>query len=142
MLEAIDRAKENGIDTVIGYLETHGRKETEALLKEIEIVPRKTSVYKSASIQEMDLDAVLKRSPQLAAVDELAHTNAPDSRHFKRYQDIQELLAAGLRKIRFHDLRHTYQFSFLPKTETSNSSSPNLDMPSSRRPSTVMVTSS
>lgn len=96
MLEAIGRAKENGIDTVIGYVETHARKETEALLEGIELVPRKTVVYKGTSIQEMDLDAVLKRRPQLAAVDELAHTNAPDSRHFKRHQDIEELLAAGI----------------------------------------------
>lgn len=106
MLEAIDRAKENGIDTVIGYVETHGRKETEALLKDIEIIPRKSVDYKGTSVEEMDLDAVLKRRPQLAAVDELAHTNAPDSRHFKRYQDIQELLTAGINVYTTLNIQH------------------------------------
>ncbi|MBP9855147.1 MAG: sensor histidine kinase KdpD [Candidatus Omnitrophica bacterium] len=96
MLAAVHRLKQSGVDVVIGYVETHKRKETEALIGEMEIVPRKVSSYKGTSIQEMDLDGVLKRNPQLAVVDELAHTNAPDSRHLKRFQDIEELLAAGI----------------------------------------------
>ncbi len=96
MLEAIRRRQKDGMDAVIAYVETHKRKETEALLEGIEIIPRGVSSYRGTTLEEMDLDAVLRRRPQLAAVDELAHTNAPDSRHIKRYQDIQELVAAGI----------------------------------------------
>ena len=86
----------NGGDVVIGVVETHGRAETEALVHGFEIVPRKTSDYKGRAIEEMDLDALLARKPKLALVDELAHTNAPGSRHPKRYLDVEELLAAGV----------------------------------------------
>jgi two-component system sensor histidine kinase KdpD len=95
MLEAAQRRK-NDIDLVVAYVETHGRVETEALLKGLEIVPRKQLEYHGIKVSEMDLDAVLARRPQLALVDELAHTNAYGSRHPKRYQDIEELLDAGI----------------------------------------------
>jgi len=85
-----------GIDTVIGVVETHGRAETEALVHGFEIVPRREVEYQGRTIEEMDLDAVLARRPKLVLVDELAHTNAPGSRHDKRYQDVEELLAAGI----------------------------------------------
>ena len=85
-----------GEDVVIGVVETHGRAETEALVRGFEIVPRKASDYKGRAIEEMDLDALLARKPKLALVDELAHTNAPGSRHPKRYLDVEELLAAGI----------------------------------------------
>jgi two-component system sensor histidine kinase KdpD len=85
-----------GIDVVIGVVETHGRAETEALLPGYEIVPRRTLAYEGRTLSEMDLDAILARRPALALVDELAHTNAPGSRHPKRYQDVEELLAAGI----------------------------------------------
>lgn len=89
------RAKE-GVDVVVGMVETHGRAETEALTRGFEIVPRRAVPYEGRSLQEMDIDAILARRPRLALVDELAHTNAPGSRHPKRYQDVAELLAAGI----------------------------------------------
>jgi two-component system sensor histidine kinase KdpD len=85
-----------GTDVVVGVVETHGRAETEALLDGYEIVPRRDVDYQGRKLAEMDLDAILARRPQLALVDELAHTNAPGSRHPKRYQDVEELLAAGI----------------------------------------------
>ncbi|WP_420138134.1 DUF4118 domain-containing protein [Sphingomonas sp.] len=85
-----------GVDVVIGVVETHGRAETEALLAGHEIVPRRTIDYRGRMLAEMDLDAILARRPDLVLVDELAHTNAPQCRHPKRYQDVEELLAAGI----------------------------------------------
>jgi two-component system sensor histidine kinase KdpD len=96
MLEAAHQRKEEGIDVVIGYVETHNRLETEALLKGLEVTPYKQVSYRNVHIPEMDIDAVLARKPQLVLVDELAHTNAPDSRHAKRFQDVEELLSAGI----------------------------------------------
>ncbi len=88
--------RREGLDVVVGVVETHGRKETEALLEGLEIVPRRRVEYKGRWLEEMDLDAILKRRPQLVLVDELAHTNAPGSRHPKRYMDVEELLGAGI----------------------------------------------
>ena len=85
-----------GVDVVIGVVETHGRAETEALTRPFEIVPRRIGDGAVRALDEMDLDAVLARAPKLVLVDELAHTNAPGSRHPKRYQDVDELLAAGI----------------------------------------------
>ena len=96
MLEAAQRELKSGRDVVIGYVETHGRKETDALTAGIPIIPRKSFDYRGITLTEMDLDAVLARHPQLALVDELAHTNAPGSRHPKRWQDVNELLDAGI----------------------------------------------
>ena len=96
MLKAAHNAKREGRDVVIGYVETHGRRETDALIEGIEAVPRKPVVYRGVTLTEMNLDAILQRRPVLALVDELAHTNAPDSRHPKRYQDVMELLDAGI----------------------------------------------
>jgi two-component system sensor histidine kinase KdpD len=86
----------DGDDVVVGVVETHGRKETEALVHELEIIPKTKIEYKGQVIEEMDLDAVLERNPQLVLVDELAHTNAPGSRHPKRYLDVLELLDRGI----------------------------------------------
>jgi two-component system sensor histidine kinase KdpD len=83
-------------DVVIGYVETHGRKETDALTEGLPVIPRLSSEYRGVTLTEMDLDAVLARRPQLALVDEFAHTNAPGARHPKRYQDVLELLDAGI----------------------------------------------
>lgn len=88
--------KLDGNDVVIGYVETHGRAETEALLEGVETIPPRISEYKGILLKEMDLEAVLSRKPQLVLVDELAHTNAPGSRHLKRYQDVEEILNAGI----------------------------------------------
>src|SRR5512136_2580236 len=96
MLEAAHQRKAEGIVPVVAYVETHGRAETEAMLQDLEIVPRKQVEYRGIALPEMDVDAVLARHPQLALVDELAHTNAPGARHPKRYQDVEELLEAGI----------------------------------------------
>jgi len=96
MLEAAQGELKAGRDVVIGYVETHGRKETDALATGFQIVPRMSLDYRGVTLTEMNLDAVLARRPQLALVDELAHTNVPGSRHPKRWQDIQELRDAGI----------------------------------------------
>ncbi|HEY5337374.1 MAG TPA: sensor histidine kinase KdpD [Rhizomicrobium sp.] len=96
MLTQARRRRLDGTDVVIGVVETHGRIETDALTKGFEAIPKKRSLYRGRVIAEMDLDAVLQRKPQLVLVDELAHTNAEDSRHPKRYLDVEELLAAGI----------------------------------------------
>jgi two-component system, OmpR family, sensor histidine kinase KdpD len=96
MLKAAqDRLKE-GVNVIAGVVETHGRTETEALLTGLQIIPKKEIDYRGTSLQEMDLDAILARKPGLVLVDELAHTNAPGSRHPKRWQDVDELLATGI----------------------------------------------
>ena len=95
MLEYAHQRK-NEKNVVVAYIETHGRLETEALLKDLEIIPRRQIEYRGVTLPEMDLDAVLARHPQIAVVDEYAHTNAPGSRHTKRYQDVEELLDAGI----------------------------------------------
>ena len=96
MLLAAHRRKAEGADVVVAVVETHGRVETEAQLAGLEVIPRRPVEYRGRTLDEMDLDAVLKRRPALALVDELAHTNAPGSRHPKRYLDVEELLAAGI----------------------------------------------
>src|SRR5215510_13079358 len=96
MLEAAHQRKEQDVDVVIGYIETHKRVETEELVEGLEILPRKKVEYHNVALPEMDVDGVLKRHPQLVLVDEFAHTNAPRSRHPKRYQDVEEILDAGI----------------------------------------------
>lgn len=96
MLEAAHQRKEEGLDVVIGYIETHKRAETESMAAGLEVIPRKQVAYHNVTLPEMDVDAILARHPTLALVDELAHTNAPGSRHPKRYQDVNELLDAGI----------------------------------------------
>jgi two-component system sensor histidine kinase KdpD len=96
MLQTAQAEKLKGSDIIIGYVETHNRKETAGLAEGIEVIPRVIYPYKSTTVQEMDLDAIIARKPQIVLVDELAHTNAPGSRHAKRYQDIQEILEQGI----------------------------------------------
>ena len=96
MLLSAQAKRREGIDVVIGVVETHGRRETEALLQGLEVIPRQEAEYKGHRLTEMDIDAILKRRPQLVLVDELAHSNAPGSRHPKRYLDVEELIAAGI----------------------------------------------
>jgi len=106
MLQAAHDEKKKGNDIVIGYVETHKRKETEALVSGFEIIPRKAIEYKSTSVEEMDLDAIIARNPQIVLVDELAHTNASGSRHNKRYQDVQELLENGINVFTTLNVQH------------------------------------
>ena len=96
MLAKARALKLDGVDVVIGLVETHGRRETEALVEGLEILPRRKVEYRGRTIEEFDIDAALARKPKLIVVDELAHTNAPDSRHPKRWQDVEELLGAGV----------------------------------------------
>jgi two-component system, OmpR family, sensor histidine kinase KdpD len=96
MLRTAHTEKIKGNEIIIGYIETHNRKETAKLVEGFELVPRKTYEYKATQLQEMDLDVILNRKPQIVLVDELAHTNTPGSRHNKRYQDVLELLENGI----------------------------------------------
>src|ERR1700758_1012396 len=96
MLQQARARKRDGYDILAGVVETHGRKETQALLEGFEVVPRKRLQYRGQSLDEMDLDAIIARHPQIVLVDELAHTNAPGSRHPKRYLDVEELMSHGI----------------------------------------------
>ena len=96
MLARAQRLKAAGIDIIVGLAETHGRSETAQLLEGLEVLPRRKVEYQGRAIEEFDIDAALRRRPSIIVVDELAHTNAPDSRHPKRYLDVEELLSAGI----------------------------------------------
>ncbi len=96
MLQVARQLLKEGVDVVVGLVETHGRTETEALLEGLEIIPRKNISYRGVKLEEMDIDAILARRPWAVMVDELPHTNVPGSRHPKRYQDVMELLDAGI----------------------------------------------
>src|SRR5262245_23065618 len=96
MLQAAHREKAEGVDVVIGYVEPHNRPETEALVQGLELIPSRQVPYRGVMLREFDLDAALTRHPRLILVDELAHTNVEGSRHAKRWQDVEELLAAGI----------------------------------------------
>jgi two-component system sensor histidine kinase KdpD len=106
MLQEAHRLKRQGVDVVVGIVETHGRAETAALLTELEQVPRRKVEYRGVVLEEMDLEALLARRPNVALVDELAHTNAPGSRYAKRYQDVEELLRAGINVISTLNIQH------------------------------------
>jgi two-component system sensor histidine kinase KdpD len=106
MLQEAHRLKRQQVDVVIGFVETHGRAETAALLEGLEQIPRRRIEYHGVPLEEMDLDAVLARHPTVALVDELAHTNVPGSRNAKRYQDVQELIRAGIHVITTLNIQH------------------------------------
>jgi len=106
MLQSARTEKMKGIDIIIGYVETHNRKETADLAEGLELIPRKTYRYKSTDLQEMDIDAIIARKPQIVLVDELAHTNVPGSRHTKRYHDVQELLENGINVFTTLNVQH------------------------------------
>lgn len=106
MLEAAHQRTEEGLDVVVGYVETHRRKETEALVRDLEVIPRQKVQYRGTLLSEMDLDAILARHPRLVLVDELAHSNAPGLRHPKRYQDVEELLDAGIHVYTTVNIQH------------------------------------
>ena len=106
MLETARARRKDGYDVVVGVVETHGRKETEALLDGLEIVPRRRIEYRGQWLEEMDIDAIIARRPQIVLVDELAHTNAPGSRHPKRYLDVEELLNRGINVYSTVNIQH------------------------------------
>src|SRR5262249_55588647 len=106
MLETARARRKDGYDVVVGVVETHGRKETEALLEGLEVLPRRRIDYRGQWLDEMDLDAIVARRPQIVLVDELAHTNAPGSRHPKRYLDVEELLDRGINVYTTVNIQH------------------------------------
>jgi two-component system sensor histidine kinase KdpD len=119
------RALERGRDVVVGFVETHGRHRTAVLLDGMETVPRRTLVYRGASFTELDVDAVIARKPKIALVDELAHTNVPGSRNAKRWQDIDDILDAGINVISTVNIQHleslndvVQQITGIPQRET------------------------
>uniref|UniRef100_UPI00202947D4 universal stress protein n=1 Tax=Actinotalea sp. C106 TaxID=2908644 RepID=UPI00202947D4 len=106
MLDEARRRQDRGVDVVVGLVETHDRPHTAALLDGLEVVPRRSIDYRGSTFSEMDLDAVLARSPTAVLVDELAHTNVPGSRHEKRWQDVEEILAAGIDVVTTVNIQH------------------------------------
>ena len=118
MLEEAHALKKRGVDVVLGFIETHDRLDTAALIEGLEVIPRQRVEYKGVAIEEMDLDAVLKRRPQVAVVDELAHTNAPFCRNKKRYQDVLELLEAGINVICAFNVQHLESLNDMVKQAT------------------------
>src|SRR6516164_674107 len=100
------RHERGSADVVVGFVETHGRANTAAQLHDLEIVPRKRIHYRGTTFEEMDVDAILARRPQVALIDELAHTNVPGSRNEKRWQDVEELLEAGIEVISTVNIQH------------------------------------
>jgi two-component system sensor histidine kinase KdpD len=106
MLREGHRLKKQGVDVAIGFVETHGRAETIEQLGDLEVIPPRRIEYRGVTLLEMDLDAILARRPTVCLVDELAHTNAPGSRHPKRYQDVEELLRAGIHVITTVNIQH------------------------------------
>jgi two-component system sensor histidine kinase KdpD len=106
MLEEAHALKKRGVDVVVGFVETHSRAETAALVDGLEVVPRRRVEYRGVGVEEMDLDAVIARRPKIAVVDELAHSNVPGCRNKKRYQDVLELLDAGINVIGAFNIQH------------------------------------
>ena len=106
MLEEAHRRHGRGTDVVVGFVETHGRQHTQDMIGELEVVPRKRMQYRGTSFEEMDTDAIIARHPQVVLVDELAHTNVPGSKNAKRWQDIEELLAAGITVLSTLNIQH------------------------------------
>src|SRR5256884_99680 len=106
MLNEGHRRESRGTDVVVGYVETHGRPETQAQLGDLEIVPRKKVTYRGVTLEEMDTEAIIARHPKVALIDELAHTNVPGSKHVKRYQDVEEIMDAGINVVTTLNIQH------------------------------------
>jgi two-component system sensor histidine kinase KdpD len=106
MLQEAHALRKRGLDVVVGLVETYGRRETEAQVRDLEVIPRRRIEYRGVTMEEMDVDAVLQRKPQVCLVDELAHTNVPGSRHAKRYQDVLEILDAGIHVMTAVNIQH------------------------------------
>ena len=106
MLQEAHALRARGLDVVIGYVETYGRRDTEAQLKDLETVPRQKVEHRGVTLEEMDVEAIIKRHPQICIVDELAHTNVPGSRHDKRYEDVLDILDAGIHVMTAVNIQH------------------------------------
>jgi two-component system sensor histidine kinase KdpD len=106
MLREAHALRARGLDVVVGFVETYGRRETEAQLTDLELVPRRTIEYRGVTMDEMDVDAIVNRKPHVCVVDELAHTNVPGSRHGKRYEDVLEILDAGIHVMTAVNIQH------------------------------------
>ena len=106
MLEHAHMLRQQGVDVVVGLVETHGRAETAALIRDLEIIPQKEIVYRAVTLKEMDIDAILERRPNTCVVDELAHSNVPGSRNRKRYEDVLELLDSGINVMTAVNIQH------------------------------------
>src|SRR5206468_8685647 len=106
MLQEAHDLRRRGVDVVIAFIEPHGRAETSALIEGLEVVPRRRIEYRGVVVEEMDLDAVLARKPEIAVVDEIPHTNVPGSRNRKRYQDVMEVLDAGINVVGTLNIQH------------------------------------
>jgi two-component system sensor histidine kinase KdpD len=104
--DAYNMKHQQGVDVVIGLVETHGRKETEARIRDLEVIPQKVIPYRGVNLKEMDVDAIIARHPQFVVVDELAHTNVPGSKNRKRYEDVLELLDAGVNVMTAVNIQH------------------------------------
>ena len=106
MLQEAHALRARGLGVVIGFVETYGRRNTEAQVKDLEVIPRRAIRYRDVTMEEMDVDAIIRRKPQVCVVDELAHTNVPGSRHDKRYQDVVEILDAGIDVLTAVNIQH------------------------------------
>ncbi len=118
MLEEAHALKQRGVDVVAALVETHGRAETAALIRDLEVVPRRKQEYRGVEVEEMDLDAVLARHPAVAIVDEIPHTNVPGSKNRKRFQDVLDLLAAGINVIGALNIQHLESLNDLIQRNT------------------------
>ncbi|HZU99687.1 MAG TPA: universal stress protein [Planctomycetota bacterium] len=119
MLEEAHALKKRGVDVVLGYIEPHDRAETLALVEGLEVVPRHEVEFHGVKVEEMDLDAVLKRKPTIVIVDEIPHTNVPGARHRKRYEDVLELLDAGINVIGAMNIQHLESLNDLVRRATN-----------------------
>ena len=106
MLQEAHALRATGLDVVVGFVETYDRRDTQAQLKDLEVIPRRKVEYRGTTMEEMDVDAIVQRRPQVCVVDELAHTNVPGSRHAKRYEDVLEILDAGIHVMTAVNIQH------------------------------------
>ncbi|HYL59933.1 MAG TPA: sensor histidine kinase KdpD [Candidatus Acidoferrales bacterium] len=118
MLDEAHQLRERGVDVVLGLIETHQRRETAARIGDLEIIPRRREPYRGVTVEEMDLDAIIARKPDVVVVDELAHTNVAGSRHEKRYQDVEEIIEGGINVITAINIQHVESLNAMMKRVT------------------------
>lgn len=118
MLDEAHQLRDRGVDVVLGFIETHKRRETEERIGNLEVIPRRRVAYREVTLEEMDVDAIIARKPDVVVVDELAHTNAPGSSHQKRYQDVEQLIAAGFNVITAVNIQHVESLNALMRRVT------------------------